>query len=236
MSGPRRLYLIRHGRVDFQSRDFRISPRGRQWDPPLGERGLQQAQRLAARLVHMEAPPVVYSSPFVRCRQTIEPYASRAGFTPIFEEELGEVFVGAWEGLSFEEIISEDEELARKFRDQEAMFSLAPGGETGEQLRTRVVTVVEAILERHPEGDVLMVTHGGVINAYLGHLLALDQDMFFLPENASVNSVVVEGDSRPSGASRRVRFLNDVRHLTDPQVFEPKPRKPAAESAAHGPD
>jgi len=87
---------------------------------------------------------------------------------------------------------------------------------------------VEAILRRHREADVLAVTHGGVINAYLGHLLGLDQDMFFLPDNASVNSVTVEGDGR------RVRFLNDVRHLTDPQVFEPRPRKPAADAAAGG--
>jgi broad specificity phosphatase PhoE len=172
----------------------------------------------------MEAPPVVYSSPFTRCRQTIEPYASRAGVTPTFQEELGEVFVGAWEGLSFEEIISEDEELARKFRDQEAMFSLAPGGETGRQLRSRVVTEVEAVLRRHRDGDVLVVTHGGVINAYIGHLLGLDQDMFFLPDNASVNSVTLDGEGR------RVRFLNDVRHLTDPQVFDPEPRKAAERS------
>ena len=106
------------------------------------------------------------------------------------------------------------------------MFSLSPGGETGRHLRARVVTVVEAILRRHRVGDVLVVTHGGVINAYLGHLLGLDQDMFFLPENASVNSVTVEGEGR------RVRFLNDVRHLTDPNVFEPRKRAaggPAAE-------
>ncbi len=230
MGSSRRLFLIRHGRVDFSSRDFRVSPRGRQWDPPLDEKGLQQAERLAARLAHMEAPPVVVASPFTRCRQTIEPYAARAGVEPAFDEALGEVFVGAWEGLSFEEIISEDEELARKFRDQEAMFSLAPGGETGRQLRSRVVTAVEAILRRHRNGDVLVVTHGGVINAYLGHLIGLEQDMFFLPDSASVNSVTVEGDGR------RVRFLNDVRHLTDPEVFEPRARKPAAERAAGASD
>lgn len=225
MSGPtstaRRLYLIRHGRVDFGSRNFRTSPRGRQWDPPLDERGRQQATRLAARLVLSERPPAVYASPFTRCIQTLEPYVERTGLSPTVDEEVGEVFVGAWEGLSFEEIVSEDEELARMFREQEAMFSLAPGGETGEQLRRRVSAAVEGILGRHTQEDVLVVTHGGVINAYLGHLLGLEQDMFFLPDNASINSVAVEGETR------RVRFLNDVRHLTDPQVFEPS-RAPAA--------
>jgi hypothetical protein len=37
--------------------------------------------------------------------------------------------------------------------------------------------------------------------------------MFFLPENTSINSVVLDGDRRT------VRFLNDIAHLTDPQLF-----------------
>jgi broad specificity phosphatase PhoE len=55
--------------------------------------------------------------------------------------------------------------------------------------------------------------HGGVINAYVGELLGLGQEMFFLPENTSLNSVDVDGETRT------VRFLNDVLHLTDPLFF-----------------
>ena len=60
----------------------------------------------------------------------------------------------------------------------------------------------------------MLFRSGGVINAYVGGLLGLDQEMFFLPENTSLNSVDVEG------GSRTVRFLNDVLHLTDPYFFE----------------
>jgi len=211
----RRLFLVRHGRVDFDSRNFRTSTRGRQWDPPLSEEGRQQAEGLAARLLLMPAPAAVYSSPFTRCIKTIDPFAERAGSEPVLDEEIGEVFIGEWEGLSFEEIVSGDEELARRFREFEAMFSMAPGGESGEALRRRVVPAVERILGRHPEGDVLVVTHGGVINSYVGHVLGIEEDMFFLPENASINTVTVEG------TSRRVRFLNDTRHVTDPRAFVP---------------
>jgi 2,3-bisphosphoglycerate-dependent phosphoglycerate mutase len=218
----RRLFLVRHGRVDFSSRRFRESPRGRQWDPPLGEAGREQAEALAARLVLMQRPAAVYTSPFTRCRETIEPYAIRAGVEPVLDEEIGEVFIGDWEGLSFEEIISGDEELARRFREFEAMFSMAPGGESARELRARVVPAVERIAAAHPEGDLVLVTHGGVINAYLAHVLGIEEDMFFLPENTSINTVMVEGERR------RVRFLNDTRHVTDPKVFVP----PAGAEAA----
>jgi broad specificity phosphatase PhoE len=97
------------------------------------------------------------------------------------------------------------------------MFGLAPGGESGEELRARIVPAMERILEDHRGGDVIVVSHGGVINAYLGHVLGIYQDMFFLPENASINTVLVDGDRR------EMRFLNDTRHVTEPRLFVPPP-------------
>jgi 2,3-bisphosphoglycerate-dependent phosphoglycerate mutase len=225
-----RLLLIRHGRVDFDSRQFLETPRGRQWDPPLDERGRRQAEALSARLGIMERPSALFVSPFARCRQTAEPYLRAAGLDPEVVPDLGEVFIGEWEGLRFEEILSQDEDLARRFREQEAMFSLAPGGESGEQLRHRVVSAVEGLLDRIDGGTVVIVTHGGVINAYLGHIMAVPHDMFFLPENTSLNWVQVDGDKR------EMRFLNDVRHLTDPEAFVgaepvPPPGQPAQPQA-----
>ena len=210
-----RLLLVRHGRVDFTSRDFVQSPRGRQFDPPLSEDGREQARRLAARLTLMDPPAVVASSPFRRCRETIAPFLDATGADARLEDDLGEVFVGEWEGAGFEEIVAGDEELARRFREQEPMFSLAPGGESGQELRARVVPAVEAILNLATDSTMVVVTHSGVINAYLGHIMGVEQDMFFLPENASINSVLVDGDRR------EMRFLNDVRHLTDPAIFAP---------------
>jgi broad specificity phosphatase PhoE len=216
-----RLLLVRHGRVDFsatQEDHFLQSPRGRQWDPPLDDKGREQARSLAARLTLMERPALVAVSPFRRCQQTLAPYVEASG---ISEEErqvvadLGEVYIGRWEGARFEDIISGDEELARRFREQEPMFSLAPGGESGPELRARVVPAIEGLLDGVTDGILLVVTHGGVINAYLGHVMGIDHDMFFLPDNGSINSVLVDGDRR------EVRFLNDVRHLTDPAVFAP---------------
>jgi probable phosphoglycerate mutase len=117
--------------------------------------------------------------------------------------------------MRFEDIVSGDEELARRFREQDAMFSMAPGGESGKELRARVVLAIEAAVEDTTEGTIVAVTHGGVINAYLGHVMGIDQDMFFLPDNASISTIFAEGKER------RVKFLNDVRHLTDPAVFTP---------------
>jgi broad specificity phosphatase PhoE len=221
--------LIRHGAVDFGSQDFRDGRLGRQWDPPLSDAGREQVRRLTARLLLMERPASVLVSPFRRCRQTLDPYVRASGDPVEVVDDLGEVFIGRWEGMRFEDIVSEDEDLARRFREQEAMFSMAPGGETGEQLRARVVPAFEGAIERAGEGTVVVVTHGGVINAYLGRVMGMAQDMFFLPDNASISTVVAEG------SNRRVKFLNDVRHLTDPAVFTAPPGSVASSATEGGP-
>lgn len=217
MSG-RRLVLIRHGRVDFESREFWETPRGRQWNPPLGEAGRAQAELLSAGLLAMDAPSALYCSPFRRCVETVAPFADAVGCEPIYEIDIGEVFVGDWEGESFEQILSSDEEAARRFQAREPLWTLAPGGEEGGAFELRVVAAMEAMLRNHPEGDVYVMAHGGVINAYVMHVLGIvDRDMFFLPENTSLNIVDVEGDER------RIRFINDVRHLSNPSVFREGP-------------
>jgi broad specificity phosphatase PhoE len=215
VSEPRTLLLIRHGRSSQDSTDLVETPRGPQWDPPLDDRGREQAELLAVRLRLQQRPAAVYCSPLRRARETIRPFAERAAVEVRFVDDLMEANIGEWEGKSFEEILGADPELLQMFRNQRAIWNRAPGGETVGALRDRVRNAIESILERHPEGDVFVVAHGGVINAYLGPLLGVANEMFFLPENTSLSSLDVEG------STRRVRFLNDVLHLTDASLFRP---------------
>ena len=214
MSEPRVLFLIRHGRSDFDSNDLRESPRGRQWNPPLSEEGREQARLLARRLRLMPDLAAVYCSPFRRAVETIAPFAESTGTATNLDEDLGEAYVGQWENKSFEEILASDEQMLNRYRNQDAIWRHAPDAERVVDLRKRVGTAVEGIIERHKTGNLVVVAHGGVINAYVGPILGLEQEMFFLPENTSLNSVDIAGEER------RIRFLNDVRHLTDPELFE----------------
>jgi broad specificity phosphatase PhoE len=209
------LYLIRHGRSDFGWEGERFaSARGAQWDPPLSEEGREQARLLARRLRVMDLEPfVLYSSPLRRARETAETFADEVGADIAPHDDLVEAHIGGWEGKPFEEIVEADPEIARSIRNQQAIWHRAPGAEQADGFRTRVRSAVESILDDHPDRNPLLFVHGGVINAYVGELLGLGNEMFFLPENTSLNSVEVDG------AIRNVRFLNDVLHLTDPHYF-----------------
>jgi broad specificity phosphatase PhoE len=213
----RRLYLIRHARPDYDSTDHTDTPLGRQYDPPLGEVGLEQAERLASRLELLARPAAIYSSTLARASQTAHVYADRIGMAVIERADLCEWFGGEWEAKDFEQIFTEHPEAIDLFRNQNPAWHLAPGSERADHFQRRCVAAVESIIDDEPEGDVVVVAHGGVINAYFSHILGIkDQDMFFLPENTSLNTVVIRGTKRLAW------FLSDASHLTDPGWFEPR--------------
>jgi broad specificity phosphatase PhoE len=84
---------------------------------------------------------------------------------------------------------------------------VGPFGESSEELRHRVVSTVEGLLAMHQGANLVVVCHGGVINAYLAYLLGIVQDMFFLSAHASVTRI------RRLGEQRALHSLNDRDHL-----------------------
>lgn len=210
----RRLYLIRHGKADHRSSRVADTPRGVASDPPLDEIGRAQADALARRLQLMPSPAAIYCSTLTRARETIQPYLDASGLPATYVEDLAEWHAGDWELKEFEELLGEHPEMPSRILFQDPVFVLAPNAEPVHAFRERVVGAVEAALAAHAVGDVWIVCHGGVINAYVGSILGVEeQEMFFLPANTSINTVKIDGDRRT------MWFLGDDTHYTSPELF-----------------
>jgi 2,3-bisphosphoglycerate-dependent phosphoglycerate mutase len=211
--------MIRHGRADQRSSAEAVTARGIAADPPLDPIGRSQADRLCRRLLTMPPPAAVYCSTLMRARQTIEPYIREVGTEVTYRDDLVEWFGGEWEFKEFEELLIEYPEVQERVLLQDPVFHMAPGGEAFGEFQSRVVTAIEDILTSHPQGDAWVVCHGGVINAYVGHILGIQgQDMFFLPPNASINTIKV------NGARRALWFLADDTHVTTVPTNAPETR------------
>jgi hypothetical protein len=65
------------------------------------------------------------------------------------EEDLAEAHLGEWEGKSFEEILSADEQMLHRVRNQEPIWRHAPFVEELGPFRARVHAVVERLLAAH---------------------------------------------------------------------------------------
>ncbi|KAJ3148207.1 hypothetical protein HDU86_007555 [Geranomyces michiganensis] len=88
------IHVLRHGiRQDFVS-DKWVSPTGLPKDPPLADSGHAQAREVAAHLRSQASPRFahIFSSPFSRCLQTVEPFARTQHAKVKIEPGLGEWF------------------------------------------------------------------------------------------------------------------------------------------------
>ena len=210
----RRIYLIRHGKADHRSTRHAQTPRGATADPPLDDVGKAQVLALTRRLRLMPSPAAIYCSTLTRARETIQPFLDATGATATYLDDLAEWHAGDWELKEFEELLGEHPEMPSRILLQDPVFVLAPNSEPVGDFRRRVVDAVEGALAAHDDGDLWIVCHGGVINAYLSWILGLEgQDMFFLPPNTSINTVKVTGDGRT------LWFLADDAHVTEPGLF-----------------
>ena len=206
------LVLVRHGEQEIA--DARRGPVGDHIDPPLSARGRRQAELVGERFstAHIDA---VYSSNLQRANETGRQIARHHGLEVTVMEDLREIEV-------FRDIPPEQSALdflgrslllgIRQRMMDEKRWDVYPYSESSFEFRKRTVNAIEAILATHPGERVVVACHGGVINAYIGHIIGVDYDMFFRPSHTAVN-VVLAGHG-----VRALKSLNDVHHLLDDET------------------
>jgi 2,3-bisphosphoglycerate-dependent phosphoglycerate mutase len=202
--------LVRHGR----SADV-VPGSPESADPPLHEEGERQAQAVADRLANRPVD-AVYASHLRRACDTANAIAARHGLEVEVHDDLQEVLLGDWANGEFRRRAAA--------RDPEwVAWSLTgrwdgiPGCEGDVALRARLARKVDELVQRHPGETIVVVAHGGAINAYLAEILGIERSLFMAVENTSITAVLV-GAGHPF-----VLVANDCSHLYDPVVSQPAP-------------
>jgi broad specificity phosphatase PhoE len=205
--------LIRHGQSTW-NREHRIQG---QLDPPLSEEGRRQAA-LVGRRFSGRSFAGFYSSDLRRAFETAELIGTALGARPQPETSLREIFLGDWEGLRTEEIAERFPEAWARWVE-EPDWDVVPGGEGAALFDARVAGALDDIFRRHAHGDVLVVTHGGVIQVALHRIVGRPpQGLFpFKIQNASI-SLIEKREKRMV-----ISGVNDIGHLETALVTEPGP-------------
>lgn len=189
-------------------------------DPDLAPEGEMQARRLADYMA-VERVDAVYSSPLARAVQTAQPLADALSLPLHVEPGLAE-----WDRASSEYIPVE----VMKATGHPHWEALVRGewmaaDESADEFRSRVVGTVEALIDRHPGGRIALVCHGGVVNAYLAHVLArVDGAPFFYPAYTSIHRVAAARTGE-----RSIVSINETAHLRGTglmSALHDKPERP----------
>jgi probable phosphoglycerate mutase len=197
------IYLIRHATYDETPNGVELE------NPGLSADGIRQAERLRDWLArtHDIAADVLIASSLRRAVETAEILAPALGQPVILDKELEE-----WRGDNGS--LSQEEFNARWQRLTEAQkpyYRWVPDGESWLEFAARVHIALHRIEQEHDGKTIMIVTHGGVIQAAFGY--------FFGISPVTIPGVAVENVSithwlKPEKPPRwTLKRYNDIRHL-----------------------
>ena len=181
-----RLIVVRHAQSESNKAKFYAAA----INVNLTEYGRMQAEKTAAFL--REYPiDRAYSSPMVRVIQTAKPIIRGRNLELEIIPDLREIYGGAWEGLSYEEI-EREYPVERDLWYHNFIYCICPGGDSVSDLYNRVRPAFEKIVADNYGKTVLVASHATPIRLMLTRFMGKpirESNNVPWPENASVTVV-----------------------------------------------
>jgi len=182
-----RIIAVRHGETAWNV-DTRIQG---QLDIPLNDTGRWQAQRLARALAASEQIDAVYSSDLLRAWDTAQSIADATGLQTVTEPGLRERGFGSFQGKTFTELEGCWPDETARWRARDPHWA-PPEGESLTDVRDRVARTTQALAQRHLGRQIVLVAHGGVLDALYRCASGLDvrAPRSWTLGNASINRLL----------------------------------------------
>jgi probable phosphomutase (TIGR03848 family) len=168
---PTTVLLVRHGQTATTGR---VLP-GRAPGLHLSDDGRRQAEAAAQRIAKLKRVAAVYASPLERARETAMPIARVRSLALRIERGLLELDVGRWTGSRLDRLSKRPEWTTVQRYPSGFRF---PEGESFVEMQARVTAALARMVEHHPGGVVVAVSHADPIKAALAHALGMHLDLF----------------------------------------------------------
>ena len=212
------ILLIRHGQSEYQVKGLTSG-----WtDTDLTELGRRQAACLASRLKREMAdiPCQMYCSDLKRALQTAEIIGAELGLIPHSAPELREFN----NGIAANKTQEEAKQLALERTEPVIDWKPYPEAETWRQFYLRVAGYVDC-LTRDQDRLLLLVTHGGTLNAIISWWMRVEIDLLSTP--SSLFKIYFEAYPTSLTVLRvnewhehTIERLNDTTHLYEAGLSE----------------
>jgi broad specificity phosphatase PhoE len=191
------IYLIRHGRTDWNDRRTVMGhePVG------LNGRGREMVEVLAGHLAP-ERIGAVYTGTLARARETADILADAWGAPVIDEPRLDESAFEHWVGSTYEELAGDPDFVLYQTKPTGSRFS---EGEGIAGVQRRALAAVDRAVSEARADKVALVSHSDVIKPVITFYLGMELDAIHrvAVANASVTLLDLDQPARP-----RIRYLN----------------------------
>jgi 2,3-bisphosphoglycerate-dependent phosphoglycerate mutase len=201
-----RFLLVRHGETTWNQENRWQG----QADVPLSDTGRVQAQLLAQRLL-AEGRQVhaIYASDLSRAFETAE-ILGQTLHVPLHPDDgWREMNIGVWSGLTTAEVIARHTAEWERLRAGEDLPR--GGGETFAQFQARLLQSAQRLAHQHSGEQIVIVTHGGAVRAFLLHCRNLPTNKF--REIDKIGNTGVSEVTFSIAGETIIHSVNDVSHL-----------------------
>lgn len=180
------IFLIRHAQCEGNLKKV-LSGRT---DFKLTEEGKMTANNLVEKFKKFKIDKI-YSSPSIRCIDTIRPTAKWLNLDINICNDLIEKDFGVYDGMTWEEIKKQNPQVVID-KDKFNEIRGIEGQETSSQVRKRIKESIQNIAEKEDGYNIIICSHGCTIELFLrdiNHIKQTEQREKYGQKNAQINLI-----------------------------------------------
>ena len=204
------IYIVRHWQTEWNL----LGKTQGHGNSDLTPKGIEQAELLADSMTKYPID-YIYSSDLGRAYQTAEIIGNKLNIEVEKTEALREMNFGTWEGRIIKDIIEEDPELYKMWRNEPHLAKI-PQGETLSQIKERTDAFIKEINEKYDGKHIVLVTHS--LCARIMLLSFLDSDVKNIYRINQANTALNIIELRDYGPV--VMKMNDTTHIINDTKLE----------------
>lgn len=198
------LYITRHGETMWN-----LEKRFQGWgNSELTERGRKMAKDLS-KVLDENNIDMVFTSPLKRAMETTKIAVGSRNIPVVVLEDLKEMNLGEWEGISLDELKRDEPERVYRYWNEPDLY-ISEKGESFNEFIKRIRRAYEAIINTKGFEKALVVTHGMTVKALM-HVITGEDFKKFLKEPVMKQTSITRVEINKDG--NKIISIGDTSHM-----------------------
>ena len=199
---------MRHGQADNNVNRVLV---GRHLESHLTEKGQMEVKETAKLLKSMSISQI-YSSPVTRALETTQIVGEELGLDYEIDDRLYEIDLGKLAGTNYDEVLNKYGNLFLSFYMGDDSVLSNHGVESFTAVKSRVRDLLDQVMVKHDNHNVLLVTHLDPIKAAISYILDLKPESLYKWHMRNAALTILKQEFKTWSISA-VNFMGAKRYL-----------------------
>ena len=168
------IIFLRHAQAENNTKRILA---GRTEGVPLTKTGIEQAEQIAKYLAPIDIS-AIYSSPIERAKHTAEIVTKNSAIDVELDDRLTEIDMGKFTRMNYDDMFAKYGNIFLKFYENDPVIA-EHEVETFPSVQKRILDMVDHVIKKHKNENVILVTHMDPIKSMLANVMDLKPKTLF---------------------------------------------------------